>query len=231
MSRKTVSEIMVDIASSVNQEATAPSVDSSEYDLWLQFINRSVDEWANVNDWEELRKIYFPSITSDSTSTVSMPTDFRKVATSPKLYSTGTNSSGYEEIPETINENIGLYGPSDKYFTQLGNQSDGISLIFHPATMASGASLEIQYFSTPSSLASVNQIPQMSDSQFVVDRTIAYIFEARSDPRFQQQESKARDKLLQMVENANLSKYNSYSNPQYVQTSPLRKLGFRMGRD
>lgn len=222
---------MTDIASSVNQEASAPSSGGAEYNLWLQFINRSIKEWSSTNDWEELRKTYYPSITGVNQATVSLPLDFRKVATSPRLHLYNEQQEDYEDIPEITEETRGLYNSTDKYFSQGGDISEGFTMSFHPATLASGASLEIQYFSTPTSLASPAQVPVVSDSQFIIDRTIAYIFEARSDPRFQQQEAKAREKLLQMIENSNLSKYNSYSNPQYVMTGPLRRMGFRVGRD
>jgi hypothetical protein len=231
MSRKTVNQIMVDIASSVNQEASAPSAGGAEYDLWLQFINRAVEEWANTNDWEEMRKTYFPAISGTNQATVTLPDDFKKVAASPRLNFDGRTENETKEFPEITEETRGLYGYNDEYFMVGGNSSSGFNMVFHPATLASGASLEIQYYATPTSLASPAQMPVLSDSQYIIDRTIAYIFEARSDPRFQQQESKARDKLLQMIENSNLSKYNSYSNPQYLMTSPLRKRGFRMGRD
>lgn len=222
---------MTDIASSVNQEASAPSAGGAEFNLWLQFINRAIAEWSTVNDWEELRKKFYPVVTGVSQATISLPADFRKLADSPRLYFYNATQEDFEDIPQINEETRGIYQSTDKYFTQGGDTSSGFTFSFHPGTLASGASIEISYYSTPTSLASPAQIPVISDHQYIIDRTIAYIFEARSDPRFQQQESKARDKLLQMIENSNLSKYNSYSNPQYVMNGPLTRAGFRMGRD
>jgi hypothetical protein len=230
MARLTINEIMESIAATVNQEASSPTAGGAEYNLWLEFINRAQSEWAEANDWEELRKYFSTTVTGMTQATVSLPNDYRKAATAPRLYNTGNTTEG-EEFPTIPVEERGLYDIADKYVYELGNYQDGKSLIFHPATLASGASIVIQYFSTPTSLASPTQVPPISDSQYLIDRTISYIFEARSDPRFQQQESKAREKLLSMVENANLSKYNSYGNPQYVKNAPLTKLGFRIGRD
>ena len=230
MARLTINEIMESIAATVNQEASSPTAGGAEYNLWLEFINRAQAEWAESNDWEELRKYFSTTVTGMTQATVSLPNDYRKAATAPRLYNTGNTTDG-EEFPAIPVEDRGLYDITDQYVYELGNYQDGKSLIFHPATLASGASIVIQYFSTPTSLASPTQVPPISDSQYLIDRTISYIFEARSDPRFQQQESKAREKLLAMVENANLSKYNSYGNPQYVKNAPLTKLGFRVGRD
>lgn len=230
MARLTVAQIMQTIAATVNQEATAPTSGSTEYNLWLEYINRSVNEWSEANDWEVLRKTFRPAITGMSLASVSLPSDYKKLAGSPALHIYGDPEGG-REYPEITEESRSQYKETDAYITETGNLSDGFTLVWHPATLSSGASIEIPYYSHPTSLASPAQIPLVPDSQYVVDRSVAYILEARSDARFQQQETKAREKLLQMVEMANMAKYNSYSNPQYVQNAPLRKMGFRVGRD
>lgn len=232
MARLTVDQIMVQIASTVNQESTSPSVGGAEWTLWMSFINRAHQEWAESNDWEELRKDFYPTIIANSTATVVLPQDFKKIAAAPILFGTsqGDGVNG-QEYPETMPEQKGLYNQDDLYVEIRGNLSDGFSMVWHPGTLASGSSILIPYFSTPTSLVTSNQVLTLGDPQYVVDRVIGYILEARSDPRFQQQEAKAREKLLQMVEQSNLSKYTSYAGQNYVQTSPLRKLGFRMGRN
>lgn len=222
--RLNVTDIMRRVATTVNQEATEPSSGSAEYLLWLEYINRSIQEWAEANDWESLRKDYWPAV---SGATVTLPLDFRKVAGNPRLYA---NINGPEHYSEDLEEQVGLRNTTDKYFHQLGNVSDGFSLVFYPATLASGASLVIPYYSIPTSLASGSQVPVVDDSQFVVERTIAYILESRSDARFQVQENRARERLLGMIENANLAKYSSYAGPNQV-IGPERKQGFRIGRD
>jgi hypothetical protein len=229
MARLTVEQIMVQIASTVNQEASAPTEGGAEWDLWLAYINRAVEEWSNANDWEVMRKAYWPTITGISQASVLMPSDFKKLAAAPILWN-GDKQFG-TEYPEVLPEQRGLYNDEvDKYVTIRGDISNGFSIIMNPPTLASGASLSVQYFSMPTSLTSNAQVPLTTNSQFLIDRTIAYIFEARSDPRFQLEEQKARERLLTMVEDANLSKFNSYANPNFVVT-PERKQGFRIGRD
>lgn len=229
MSRLTVSQIFTAVSSTVNQEATSPSATSTEHALWLAFLNRGVREWSEANDWEVLRKTFYPGVTGISCATVSLPADYKKLAGSPKLSSYG-ESDGIE-YPEVLDEQEGLYLSTDKYITETGNTADGYALVFHPGTLSSGASIAIPYYSIPTSLASPANQPIVPDSEYLIDRTIAYIFEARSDPRFQGQEAKARQRLLMMIEDANLSKYSSYSNPNYVGNGPLKRMGFRMGRD
>ena len=218
---------MVQIASTVNQEAAAPTAASDEYNLWLEYINRALFEWSQATDWEVLRKTYYPAVTGTSTATVSMPLDFRKLAAEPRVYGQVTEGVPFPEIPQ---EQIGLYNSNDKFITVRGDMSSGFNIIFHPATLASGTSLEFQYFSMPTSLTSSAQIPIIPDSQFLIDRTIAYIFEARSDSRFQLEENKAREKLLNMIENNTALHYSSYAGPNPVM-STNQKTGFRIGRN
>lgn len=220
---------MTKVAATVNQEADAPTTGSSEYNLWLEYLNRGVQEWSETNDWDALKKTFYPSITGTAQATVTLPLDYKKVAASPRFH-TETSIEGGEEFPVILKEERGRYVSTDKYVVEGGNISSGYFMTFHPGTLSSGASIEIQYFSMPTALASATDVPIVTDSQFLVDRTVAYIFEARSDPRFQQEETKARDRLLAMVENADLAKFSAYGNSNPVPTV-LRKAGFRVGRD
>lgn len=226
--RLSVSQIMAKIATTVNQSADAPSNGSDEFNLWIAFINRALEEWSASHDWESLRKTYFPSITGVSQATVSLPQDYRKLAAAPRLHT--SDETSITEFPEVLPEQRGIYGSTDKYITSLGDPSGGYNLIFHPATLASGASLEIPYYSMPTSLASPAQVPTIEDPQFLIDRTIGYIFESRSDARFQLSEVKARERLMTMIENADASRFNSYAGPNLILTTN-QKIGFRLGRD
>lgn len=228
MARKTVTDVMKQIAGTVNQEATAPTTDGDEYNLWLSYLNRAQEEWSEAYDWESQRKYYWPTVTGMSLASITLPTQFDKLAAPIKLFSTGyTNPRIYSYI---LDEDEEMYNNTDLYVRLTGDISTGKTLVFNPVTLASGASLLIQYFAYPSTLSSASQYMAMEDPQFAIDRTIAYIFESRSDPRFQIEETKAREKLLMMVENANDSKFNSYAATSYV-PSTLSRNSFRVGRD
>ena len=229
MARLSVTEIMAQIAATVNQDAAAPTAGGSEWTLWLSFINRSVQEWAESQEWEDLRKTYYPTITGTTQASISLPHDFKGLAGPVKLWGADGLTQG-ETWPVALPEQVDMYNSEDKYIYIAGNMGDGKYISWHPGTLASGASISVPYFSIPTSLASPAQVPLLGDSQFLVDRVIAYVFEARSDPRFQEQEQKAREKLLQMVERNNMDKYNSYGGSNYV-TNATSKQGFRLGRD
>lgn len=228
MARQTVDQIMKMVAATVNQEASSPTAGGSEYNLWLEYINRTVDEWGQAHDWDVLRKTFQPAVVGVSVASVSLPDDFRKLSGPVKLGLLGEVNP--QEIPIELPERTGMHNSTDKYLTIQGDTSVGRSLLFSPGTLASGASLNVPYFSTPTSFASPAQITPIPDPQFIVDRVIAYIFESRSDPRFQIVENKARDRLLVMIENANASSYDSYSNQNPIQNT-LRRIGFRIGRN
>lgn len=230
MARKTVGTILADISSTVNQDPTQPADGGADFLLWLQFINRAQVEWAESNDWEVLRKLYYPILPAASTSMTSLglPLNFRKLAGPVVNYSSGM--SGGEAWPEITTERLKLMNGTDKFFTVNGDPSSGYYLLWSPGTLVSGATVEIPYYSMPTSLVSATQFPVIPNSEFLTDRSIAYILEARSDPRYQQNEAKAREKLLMMIENAEIAKYEPYTNPIKILT-PENKSGFRMGRN
>lgn len=228
MARQTVNQIMTQIAATVNQEADAPSAGSAEYSLWIEYINRAIDEWSQSHDWDVLRRVYSPQVLGISQATVRLSDDFRKLSGPVKLHFDGEEMP--KEFPIELPERAGMHSPTDEFITIYGDSSVGQSILFHPGTLASGASLEVQYFSNPTYISNATQMTPVPDNQYVVDRVVAYIFESRSDPRFQIMESKAKDKLLIMVENANAATYSSYSNQNPVM-STLGRIKWRIGRD
>ncbi len=230
MSYIDVSEINARISALVDQSITPPTWGGAEANLRLKFVNMAYSEFYSAYDWLALRKDFWPGITGMSTASVSLPGDYNKMAAMPRNYSTGMVDG--EEWSEIQPDKAKTYGTTDKYFYILGNRSSGFNMICHPATLASGASIYIQYYSIPTSLASPADVPLVPDPEFLVRRTVAYILETRSDARFQQQEVKARETLLNMIQQEEESKYASFAGREneFVKTS-ARVAGFRVGRD
>lgn len=226
-----VTEIQSRIASLVDQTVDTPTAGGAEWNLRLKYVNRAIEEWGQAFDWESLRRTYWPSVTGVSQASISLPTDFRKMAGFPRYHSGGV--SGGEEWNEVKPEEIGLYVSSDKYFYVLGNRAEGHTMVWNPGTMTSGASLVISYYSFATSLSSPANTIVMADPEFIVHRVAAYIFESRSDARFQETETKARETLLQMIENDQVAKYASYGagTDKNVQTDDRLFHSFRIGRD
>lgn len=224
-------EIQSRIASLVDQTTDTPTVGGSEWLLRLKYINRAIEEFGQAFDWEGLRKDHWISTTSVSGASVSLPANFRKMSAYPVYYSGGVSEG--EEWPEIAADKKGLYTSTDKYYYVLGNRADGHTMVWNPGTLASGASLVISYYSFPTSLASPADTVNIADPEYLVNRVTAYIFESRNDARFQETEAKARESLLNMIENEQVTKYTPYAGGTAgnVQTDNRLFHSFRIGRD
>lgn len=225
---ETVSSIQSKISAIVDQSTTAPTDSTDEYALRLSFINRAIEEFNNAYDFEILRKIQYVSITGVSQGSISLPMDFRKMAAFPRVWSTGVSTG--EEWSQINPETSGQYDVSDHYYYILGNRGAGYTMIWNPATLASGATLQIQYFSYATSLASPADNVVLDSTNFVVDRTIAYIFQTRNDTRYRLFEQSAREALLINIDNQN-DKSRAFGVNNYVGVTINKLTGFRMGRD
>jgi hypothetical protein len=235
MARLTVGQLMQNIGATVNQDPTQPTDGGSDWLLWMNLLNRSQIEWAESADWEQLKKTVARSLvipSGGSMASIGLPLDFRKLGGPVINYSSGV--TGGEAWPELRPELQLEFKPTDKWFYVQGDPSAGYSLQWNPGSTvnvgASGATISITYYSMPTSLTSSTQYPLVPDSEFLTQRTIAYVLEARSDPRYQDEEQKARERLLTMVGNADDAKYTSYVSPQPV-TNSLRRSSFRVGRN
>ena len=226
--RFTLDQIMTMVASTVNQEAESPTSGTDDYNLWIEYINRALNEWKNANDWEELKRNFTTTSVASQVS-MGLPTNFDRLAGKPRISITGDPSNNdYKYVMTDPNDEY-LLDSDQKYFEIYGDYSDGFYLQWNPA-LTSGASINILYYKCPESMSSTGQYAIMEDPLYLVDRTIAYIYESRADGRFSIEEAKARERLMNMVESGNLKKYNSYAGRKPVQ-STLTKLGFRVGRD
>lgn len=219
--RMDVSAVLRQIAATVNQEAVAPTTGGDEFNLWLEYMNMAQTEYSQTTEWESSRKFYYPGVTGSSLASISLPEDFKMMAAPAKLYLEGKATP--DEYSQIVPENEQTYVNTDLYFKLVGNQSDGFTMVLNPGTLASGASFEVQYFSTPTSLSTTTQYLPMADPVFVVEKTIAYIFRSRSDPRFQVIDQSANERLIRMLENENTAKFNNYSGLGFVPTTLGRR--------
>jgi hypothetical protein len=218
----TLTTIHQKIASLVDQSTDAPTFGSSEWNVRTTYINRAIEEWGNAYDWSALYKNTW--LTGASGATYPLPSNFRKMATFPKNFN-GTYNG--EDWPEIQPQDKSLTKPDDHFFYVLGDRGNGFNMIWNPGTLSSGASIRLEYFAFPTSLVSASDRTECSDPEFLIDRTISYILESRSDARFQEMETKARERLLQMVDNEN-DKSGAYNN---TVITTEKRMGFRFGRD
>ncbi len=70
--------------------------------------------------------------------------------------------------------------------------------------LTSGASVQVPYYSSAGSLASPANITLCPNPDYLVQRTVAYIWEAREDARFPQAKVEAEKILRNMIEYENV---------------------------
>ena len=152
-----------------------------------------------------------------------LPNDFRKLASFPQISYDGTNTAKYSEVRP---EEDAQYGATDKRVWILGSPQGGYTLRIFGSTLASGASVKVPYYRSPISLVSPANIPDIPNTDFLVKRTIAQIWEAREDPRFPQAKSDA-DRVL-----ANLLEFEQAPSRAFddrVKTQEELRFSFRIG--
>lgn len=227
-----VEEIQNRIAAYVDQKSTAPSNTSDAWDLRLKYINMSQTEWSELYDWPNLYTEYNTATsTSTGNASISLPDDFRTIASFPKAVPAGSNSYEYAQIRP---QEKGMYTSSDRFFYLYGDEDRGYTMVFNPGTSSgqfeSGASIFISYYSEPASLASPTDVSPCPDAEYLVQRSIAYLLEARQDPRFQVARLEAEKRLQRMLERENTHS-EAESEGSRIRTVEETRFGYRIGRD
>lgn len=217
----TLEQILQRIGSYVDQDASTPT--DSDLEIRTNFVNFAYEEWSNAYDWDETRKTYTFSVTTASTVSMGLPTDFMKVQ-SPLYEQTSTNAKNeYAQIRE--NDQWGEPVGSNVFFVS-GNRNNGYTLLV-PKGLSSGATCEMKYQSHPTSLATLSDIPAMSNPNFLVQRGIAFVLESRGDTRFPTAKADANRILASMMEHQNVIRSGGGENR--VRDYYTRR-GYRIGR-
>jgi len=212
-----VSELQKRIWSIISQDSTAPTEGSDDWDLNLVYLNMSQNEWAESYGWPTLLKeVYTLSSSATANVTISLPTDYRRLDGTLKI-----ETYDYPLVDPNIKDDS-----DDKYCYLLGYPGS-YSLIVNPADYGTGASIYYNYWASPASLASPADISMCPDPSYLVQRSVAYLWESRDDGRFPQAKAESEKILSRMLE-FEQTKGHSYDNT--IKTDETRR-GFRIGRD
>ena len=188
----TLEDILQRIGGYVDQDTSTPT--GTDLTTRTNYVNRAINEWASAYQWRPLRKKFEATVLLSATS-IGLPTNFKKLM-SPAYDMSKSTPDEYREIR---GEEKYLKNSSDKYVVVRGDIAAGRYIEVNPP-LASGASLVMEYQSFPSSLATLTDVPQIPDPEYLVQRSIAYVLESRSDTRFPQVKSDADRLLSQMIE-------------------------------
>lgn len=219
-----VDTIQAQIAHELDQSSTAPTTGGTDWTIRLGLINRSLRDWAESNEWDALHKIHNGIIsTSTGNASYALPAGFKKMDGYVR-YCEGTTT--YDLPEENPTKNL-LFTDSDKYVNVLGNEADGHVMYIHAGTLPSGASIQFTYYSYPATLCTTNQVSEIPDPTYLVQRSLYYIYKGREDGRFPEAKVEADRILARMIENENVKGWGS--SDRTVKINP--RSSWRIGRD
>lgn len=224
----TVDTIQGKIASISDQDENTSNISATDYSLRLNYINQAVKEWQEATDWQVLYKEYNVLVsTSTGNASIVLPDDFRKLASYPLITHDGATT---DQFPETRGQEAGQYISTDKRVEILGNPLDNYILRVYGVTLVSGASVKVPYYRTAASLVSPANICEIPNPEYIVKRSLAYLWEAREDARFPEMKSEADRILANLIDRENV--FSEASTFSRVKTSEeVRHGDFRWGED
>ena len=198
---ESVNAIQGKIAGILDQDPEPSNIDTNDYALRLSYMNLALREWAEIYDWQALYKEYNGFIsTSTGNASVTLPTNFRKLASYPQITYDGANTYPF---PETRPQEASQYASTDKRIEILGNNQGYVMRIYGTA-LTSGASVKVPYYASVGSLASPTDIPEIPNTDYLVKRVIAYWWETREDSRFPEMKQEAERILANLLDYENV---------------------------
>lgn len=195
---KTLSQILIDINSYLDLTAELPTGD--DLDTRINFAQQSVYEWASSYRWKQLNDTRTVFATG---ATISLPSNFRELISPP-------SESRYVTYPEVAFLEVNQESSSDRYSYVYGGPVQG-SLLVVNGLPAAGATLTYQYQRYPSNMATLTDICEVPDADFVKLRTISYVLQSRLDERFPIVDAEAKRVLGNMIGRETVQRPGGYS--------------------
>ncbi len=208
---RTLRQILVNSNSYLDLSAEEPTGD--DLTVRIDFAQQAVREWADAYRWKELTT---PTSLFATSGTVSLPTNLKELEAIPK------DLEG-NEYPEIRPADRVYKETSDHYSYIVGNQSQGYILTAN--ALAGNATLSLTYQRQPSNMATLTDVCEVPDDQFVVLKINSLVLQSRSDERFPQVEANAQRLLSNMIGR------NMVTTPGGNSTIPRAGAGaYRIGR-
>jgi len=192
-----LSEILKSVGAITDQDASLPT--GSDLTQRIQFANDALGEWADTYTWQDLRTTIFINTNNDSTTSIGLPSNFREPL-SPLVEYNDTGSKNVYDIVPAVDRFNKL--DTDKYCYINGTYPTKSLII--PNSLLSGASLQIDYMSFPSSLATLTDTVPVSATQYMVKKIAALVLQGRGDPRFPSIQNDAQRILSNAIEEQNV---------------------------
>lgn len=182
---RTLSNILVDSNAYLDLDASLPEGD--DLTVRINYAQQAVREWADFAQWKELST---PLTLIASLSTGSLPTNFKELEGIPKD-ALGNYYPEIEPAQRVYKET------SDKYSYIEGNEASGYTITF--GNLATLATLSLTFQRSPSNMATLSDVCEVPDDQYVVTKVISLVLQSRSDERFPIVEADSQRRLKNMV--------------------------------
>jgi len=187
----TLSDILYSVNSFLDLERELPT--GTELATRVNFADQAVKDAASMYRFKEFETLYYPS--TSTLMSLTLPTNFRELSSSPAEMDSSSSFKAFPQVRlEEVAENINA---DNDFCYLLGNDMEGHTLIFHNLT--ANATLSIQYQRFPSGMATLTDICELPDPEYVKQKVISYVLQSRSDDRFPQAEADAQMRLQNMV--------------------------------
>ena len=222
----TVNDIQTWIANEIDQSESPATVGGTDWNIRMGAMNRSLIDWANSSEWSSLKKVHNGLISVSGGASYVLPTDFSKLDGFPRITWDGTTTDEFSAVNPSKNS---IYNDSDRFVNIFVNSRDGKVMYIHSATLSSGASVQFTYWKSPQSLSTVSDIIEVPDPNFIVQRSLYYIYKGREDGRFPEAKVESDRVLARMIENEN-SQGLAY-NDRRISNWNEERFNFRFGRD
>lgn len=203
----TLQEILINSSAYLDQNIDLPTGD--DLDTRINYANQRIKEWERAYRFNELKTNYTLGATLAS---IPLPTDFSAIAGDPKeLLDSGNNWQVYPQVDPSY-----IYNQPDSHFSYILNDT----IVFNG--LSSGATVSIDYYRTATALATLTDVCEVPDSNYITQGVIAMVLQARGDDRFPIVEAKAQQLLSGMIVENQSSASSSTKAPK-----KLYKLGRR----
>lgn len=186
----TLQEILINSSAYLDQNIDVPTGD--DLDTRVNYANMRVREWEKAYKFNELKTKYI--FTASTLASVSMPSNFSEIAGNPQELLDGNNN--WQEHTQVDPSYV--YDQTNDYFCYLlGSKYQGYNMVFNKLSV--GATMSVDYFRTAATLATLTDICEVTDCNYVVQGVIASVLQARGDDRFPIVEAKAQQLLSGMI--------------------------------
>lgn len=186
---KTLLQILTDVNSHIDLDASLPT--GTELTTRVNYVNQAIWDANSIGQLKEFETTYSASATSSS---IPMPANFKDFTSAPQLL---LSSGSWESYPLIAPSDIYNYDSSEKYSYITGNPSSRYTLVLNNYT--ANATLSFSYQRFPSGMATYTDICELSDPEYVVLQTSAYVLQGRDDARFPILTAQAQQRLANMI--------------------------------